>query len=74
MLSISHVLLYVFATGPKPISPRGCKWPELRGGIWCQINIINSCRVYWTAKDNTVITANLTQIFNPAHGWGQSQG
>lgn len=38
MLSISHVLLYVFATGPKPISPRGCKWPELRGGIWCQIN------------------------------------
>lgn len=70
MLSVSHVLLYVFTTGPKPISPRGCTWPQLRGGIWCQIKgrAINPCRVYWTAKDNTVITANSPQISNPAHG------
>lgn len=38
MLHISHVLLYAFTTGPKPISPRGLTWPQLRGGIWCQIN------------------------------------
>lgn len=38
MICISHVLLYAFTTGPKPIFPRGLTWPQLRGGIWCQIN------------------------------------
>lgn len=38
MLHISHVLLHAFTTGPKPISPSGLTWPQLRGGIWCQIN------------------------------------
>lgn len=35
---------------------------------------INPCREYRTAKDNTVITVDPTQISNPAHGWGQGQG
>lgn len=35
---------------------------------------INPCSEYRSAKDNIVITANPTQISNPAHGWGWGKG
>lgn len=66
-----HLLL-----DPSPFPPEdlhGHSWEE-ESGAKSIGRAINPCRVYWTAKDNTVITAIPTQISSPAHGWGQGQG
>lgn len=61
---------------PSPFPPEdvhGHSWEEGSGAKSIG-KAISPCRVFWTAKDNTVITANPTQISNPAHSWGQDQG
>lgn len=61
---------------PSPFPPEdvhGHSWEEGSGAKSIG-KAISPCRVYRTAKDNTVITANPTQVSNPDHSWGQDQG